>query len=132
MIKITAPLFVLLPRKTKPAKRVIVNLNNYPNWSYFLYNDVKKAYCEQMKDQLSDLVPQHPVQLHFTLHRGTARVGDRANVLCVHEKFFCDALVHYGCLPDDTDVYIHGSVYATGEIDRVNPRVDILIIESEY
>jgi len=91
---------------------------------------MKNQYCEQMKEQLTNLKLKTPVQLKFTLHRRDKREGDRANVLAVVEKFFCDSLVHFGCLPDDSDTYIASSHYYTGEISKENPRVDIIIEEN--
>jgi hypothetical protein len=83
-----------------------------------------------MKSQLEGLVLKTPVRLKFTLIRGDRRAGDRANVLSIVEKFFCDALKEYGCIPDDNDNYISGQTYETGEIDKKNPHVKIEIIEN--
>jgi hypothetical protein len=124
-MKFILPLTVTLPRKTKADKLVILNLNNYPNWSFFLYADLKRRYREHMRTQLEGLRLPTPVTLHFTLYRKDSRSGDRQNVLAVHEKFFCDAVTSYGCWPDDTDEYILSTTYTTGNIDRANPRVEV-------
>ena len=126
---IILPLAVVLPRKTKKNKRIILNLNNYRNWSFFLSNDVKKKYCEVMQGQLQGLRIDVPIKLRFTLYRGNKHYGDRANVLCVQEKMFCDALTHYGVILDDNDGVILETVYRTGEMDKENPRVVCEIIE---
>ena len=94
-MKFILPLAVTLPRKTKPGKRVILNLNNFPHWSFFLYNDLKKQYRADMRAQLEGVKFPTPCALHFTLFRKDYRVGDRANVLSVQEKFFCDAVTFY-------------------------------------
>lgn len=67
--------------------------------------------------------------MRFTLYRRDSRKGDRANVLAVQEKFFCDAVTHYGGWPDDTDEYIVSTSYHTGGIDRLNPRVEVEITQ---
>jgi Holliday junction resolvase RusA-like endonuclease len=54
---------------------------------------------------------------------------DRANVLSVHEKFFCDALVESGCLPDDNDLYIKKTTYVSKGVEPGNGRVEIEITE---
>jgi Holliday junction resolvase RusA-like endonuclease len=113
-----------------PARKIILNLNNYPHWGFFVYNMVKHAYCEQL-NELSGLVLKTPIQVNFTLYRGNQRKGDRANVLAVHEKMFCDALTHYGAIEDDNDDIIISSHYKTGEVDIKNPRVEIEIIETK-
>jgi len=127
--KIVAKLDVVLPRKTKKDKKVIINLNGYRNWHYLVSNIIKIKYKENIKDQLDGLVLKHPISLHFVLYKGSNRLSDRANVLSIHEKFFCDALVGCGCLEDDSDTYIKETKYSSGGIDRENPRVEIIISE---
>jgi hypothetical protein len=104
-----------------------LNLNNYPNWSFFLYADIKRRYREALRAQLEGVRINTPCRLLFTLYRRDKRKGDRQNVLAVQEKFFCDAVTSYGCWPDDTDEYIISTTYQTGEIDRENPRVEVEI-----
>ena len=128
-MKFYSPLAIILPRKTKKDRRVALNLNTYRNLHYLVNNSVKHIYCELMREQLSGFKFKTPIALQFELHRQNKRKGDRANVLCIVEKFFCDALVHYGCIPDDNDEHIQSSYYMTSEIDKENPRVDIWIRE---
>ena len=52
---------------------------------------------------------------------------DRSNILCIVEKFFCDALVRAKVIKDDSDQYIEFSSYLTGGVDSKNPRVEIEI-----
>lgn len=127
---IISPLAVYLPRKRKPPKKLILNLNNYRNWQFYESNAAKVAYTEAMEGQLKGKSFRPPILLRLTYWKGTARVSDRSNVLCIHEKFICDALVAYGCIQDDNDNFIRGTVYQTGGIDRKNPRVEIMIEEN--
>jgi len=124
---IIAPLYVMLPRKTKADRKVILNLNNYRNWNYFISNEVKKKYKEDIKDQLRGLKFDMPLRLEFKLFKGSKRLSDRANVLSIHEKFFCDALTECGCIKDDDDTHILSTYYCSGEIDKTDPRVEITI-----
>ena len=125
--KIVAPLFIILPRKTKADKKIIINLNNYRNWHYIISNEVKKKYKENIKDQLEGLKFNSPIKLEFKLFKGSKRKSDRANVLSIHEKFLCDALTECGCIIDDDDEHIIETKYVSGAIDRERPRVEIAI-----
>jgi hypothetical protein len=71
------------------------------------------------------------VKISFILHRPDKRRVDRSNILSVHEKFFCDGLVDLGCIIDDNDSYLSYTSYHTGNIDKENPRVDMIITELE-
>lgn len=82
-----------------------------------------------MTDEIKDLKFENPIRLTFVLRKKDKRKIDRANVLSIHEKFFCDALVELGCIPDDNDNYIESTHYYSGEIDKEYPRVDIIIEE---
>ena len=126
-MKIEVPLFVILPRKTKDDKKVIINLNYYRNWHFQISNQVKEKYKEQLEDKLKGLKFKDHIKLHFILYQGSKRRVDRANVLSIHEKFFCDALTAYGCLKDDNDNFIEETKYTSGGVDKENPRVEIFI-----
>jgi Holliday junction resolvase RusA-like endonuclease len=126
MIKIISPLYLQLSKGVK-GKKYYLNLNNYRNWHYIVSNNLKKAYKELMKSELGDLDITGRIEIKFLLIRGDSRKVDRANVLSVHEKFFCDALVELGCIEDDNDKFIVRTIYESGEIDRGKGRVEIFI-----
>ena len=127
MTKFVSPLFVMLPRKTKADKRVALNLNVYRNLHYLVNNQVKQVYNELMAPQLEGIVFDKPIKITFTLYKRDKRRVDRANILSIVEKFFCDAMVKSGCIVDDNDDYILETHYKTGGIDKNNPRVDIVV-----
>lgn len=131
MVKIISPLFVDLPRKTKKDKRIYLNLNVYRNLNRFTNGDAKIIYCEDMEKQLKGLVLKTPVRITYVLFKGSKRKTDRANILSVVDKFFCDALVHWGCIFDDEDKFIFSTHYYTGGIDSENPRCEITIRSCE-
>ena len=82
-----------------------------------------------MESQLAGLCFDSTIDLEFTLFKSSKRKIDRSNILCIVEKYFCDALVHYGCVGDDNDNYINSTKYLTGGIDKANPRAEILIYQ---
>jgi len=124
-----SPLVVVLPRKTKKDKRYSLNLNTFRNTHYLVNNQAKHVYHELMEEQLKGKVFKTPIRLTFTLYKKTSRRIDRANILSIVEKFFCDSLVEYGCIIDDNDDFIESSHYYSKGKDKDNPRVDILIEE---
>lgn len=123
---VSVPLFI--ETGVLKRKKNYINLNQYRNWHYQVSNNLKIAYKELVKPQLVDL-KFNKIKLTFVLYKGSKRKIDRSNVLSIHEKFFCDALVETGCITDDNDNFLESSHYYTGGIDRDNPRVDILIEE---
>jgi len=128
-IVISMPLFIDMGKRK--IKRHYINLNAYRNLHYQVNNNLKIAYKAIVAPQIKGMVFRR-IKLTFVLHRGDKRRVDRANILSVHEKYFSDALVELGCLPDDQDSYIESSHYYTGEIDKENPRVDIFIEDSYF
>jgi len=127
-MKIISPLKIEIPRKTMKNKEYILNLNNYRNWHYIVSNQIKDAYTFAMGKQLSGLRFKK-IKIILKYFKGTERKCDRANIYCIHEKFFCDALVCHGVIEDDNDDFIKESVYLAVELDKVNPRVEIEIQE---
>lgn len=130
-ITIIAPLFIMLPRKTMPDKKYIINLNNTKSRQYIVLNQIKAAYKEAIRSQLEGVKLKPRVRVDLTYWKPTKRRSDRSNVLCVHEKFALDAVVELGCLEDDSDEFIAHTHYYGGELDRENPRVEIKITEIE-
>lgn len=125
---ISSPLYIDMPRKTKGPKRYHLNLNYYYHWHFIIKNNLKKAYTNLIEPQIRDL-NFNKIELTLTLFKGTKRRTDRSNVLSIHEKFFCDALVQSGCIIDDNDDFLSSTHYYSGGIDRENPRVEIKIQE---
>lgn len=125
MITIELPLAVILPRKTKADRKMIINLNNYRNWHYIISNQIKQSYKEWLAPQLEWLKLECPLTLHFKLYHTEKKKIDRANVLCIQEKFFCDALVEYWCIEDDNDNFIKETKYTSVISDT--PKVTVTI-----
>ncbi len=124
---ISVPLYIEMGVRKK--KKHYINLNNYRNLHYQVSNKLKVEYKERLFIELHNLKFENKIKLEFVLWKKDKRKGDRSNVLSIHEKFFCDAMVEYECIPDDNDNFIESTLYRTGGLDRENPRVDVIITE---
>ena len=124
---VSAPLSVPQTKK----KKFIFNLNVYRNAHYLTLNTVKIRYKAAMEVQIVALPIFSKVKIIYTLYPKTKRLCDISNVLCIHDKFFCDALVSLKKLEDDNYLYLREVIYKMGRVDSDNPRVDIEILEQE-
>ena len=127
--KIISPLFITLPRKTVKDKRIALNMNTYRNLHHRISNDAKKAYSEDVREQLEGLIIQTPVEITYKVYKPTKRRLDKMNVISVVSKFLLDAITEYGCWEDDSDDYIKTETILPTELDRENPRVEVIIKE---
>ena len=127
--KIISPLFVTLPRKTIKDKRIALNMNTYRNLHHRISNDAKKAYSEALREQLKDLSIQTPVEVTYKVYKASKRRLDKMNVISVVSKFLLDSITDYGCWEDDNDDYVKTETILPTELDRENPRVEIIIKE---
>lgn len=107
-----------------------LNLNEYRNAPYFKLNQAKIAFKEEpsIKSQLLNLPQYSRIHLRYIVHYPTNREFDVANICAVADKFFSDALVEYGKLPDDNFKFIPQVTYCFGSIDKHNPRIEVEII----
>ena len=127
-MKIISPLYIDLPRvRTKP-KRVYLNMNAYGNTNTFTNNEVKKAYLEAIREQIEGKVIHTPVEIHYRVYKQSKRRLDKLNVVSVVSKYLMDALVNLGCIEDDNDDYIKVETILPTELDKENPRVEIVIV----
>ena len=125
ILKFTAPLYVEISGKKKT-----INLNYYRNWHRFIESKIKKEYQELIYSQLvnhKNLIIGK-CRLIFTLYKKNRVQRDKSNFLSIHEKYFCDSLVEYGVLLDDSDDFIESTFYSKSIVDKNNPRVEIEVI----
>lgn len=126
-IEIVVPLAVYVPRKTKEDRRYLLNLNAYRNWQGHENNNIKKAFHEAMRDQLEGLEIETPVDVEFTLYKGSNRITDKSNFYAVLSKFLFDSMTNYGCWEDDNDNFIKTETQNPTELDKDNPRAVFVI-----
>lgn len=124
-MKFISPLKVLMSK----IKYFRLNLNQYRNTHYRLLNTCKINYKEIMKKQISKAKPFKKVLCLYKVYFGSKRCYDVGNVCSIHEKFFEDALVELGKLPDDNTEYIPLVIYLGCGIDKENPRVEIEVMD---
>ena len=125
MYKVDLPLSV----RVNDKKKFLINLNAYRNEHYYSLNKAKVAFKEEIYPQLKNLPLFGKVRLHYILYPGSKRELDIMNICSVADKFFCDALVEAGKLPDDNYNYLTGITIKIGSIDKTNPRVEVYIEE---
>ncbi|MDT8282525.1 MAG: hypothetical protein RQ982_06880 [Gammaproteobacteria bacterium] len=116
------------PLEVKASRQnFILNLNRYRNTHHQILHRAKINYKSIIEKQIRSLKVMDKIELTFVLFPKTKRLTDLSNVLSIHDKFFCDALVELGKLPDDNYQHITNIKYMFGEVDRINPRVEIYI-----
>lgn len=125
MYRFSSPLQIFVGKR-----KFILNLNNYRNTHYRVLNNAKVTYKMYMKKQIEKLPKlQPPIQITYTVFKGDKRNCDIGNICSIHQKFFEDALVELGKLPDDNHNMIKRSIFEWGGIDRLNPCVQVMIEE---
>lgn len=127
--KVTAPLRVRVNKKPGAKGEFLINLNNYRNAHFYILNKAKQVFKELMAPQIKALPAFTKIHLEMVLYPGSSHLCDVSNICSIVEKFFADALVELGKLPDDNYLYNIGSSSLFGAIDKANPRVEIFIYE---
>jgi len=113
-------------------KDFILNLNNYRNTHFRSLNTTKINYKLAVEPQIRELPTFDQIKVHYTVYPASKRRTDLGNVVSVHKKYFEDALVEFGKIPDDDYTHIVFNSESFGEVDRENPRVEIEIREVSY
>jgi hypothetical protein len=111
-----------------------INLNDYrqKGTKFFILNTAKQKFHEMVKEQIEKLpVLQYPIRCRYTVFKKDCRAFDVNNVCAIADKFFMDALVEYGKLPDDNYKYYLGfDKTSYGGVDKCFPCVEVEILEN--
>lgn len=127
MIKITTPIYLTFPRKTKKDKTVMLGMNWYRNAHYIESNNAKVIFKSIISEQVSKLpVYSRPITIHYN-YRLKRKGSDLNNIHGVISKFFPDCLVELWKLWDDTTEYIVDSRETFMGYDKENPRAEIVV-----
>lgn len=123
-----------LPMRMEINKRGEVeslNLNIYRNLHFYSLNHQKKAFQDFVKPLLFGLPSMEAVMLHYEVNpKGGSRL-DTMNVGSVVDKFFSDALVHNGIIPDDDYKHVVKNTFSFGYLCPKNPHVLVTITETQ-
>ena len=128
---IIMPVAFYMERKTKKDKRCPISMNYYRNAHFLESNKVKQMYKEEVASQIGlgrELIT--PIQLNIYYVNGQKRLSDIDGMCSIHAKFFLDALVELGYLPDDNFLYVSSVKFLYAGYDKGNPRVVIRIDEN--
>ena len=128
--KVILPTYLTVGKR-KP-KKLPLNLNHYRNAHFIQLNEMKKQFKEQILSQLTFEPLTEPVRIEYVLYVPSKRELDISNVLCIVDKYFCDALVESGLLPDDNFNHLVQIKYSFGGIDKGNPRAEAYIYHADY
>jgi len=108
-------------------KTFAINLNIYRNAHHMALNHAKRAFSALVQEQVANLPEFTKVSLAYTIYPKTKQRIDLSNVCSIADKFFCDALVSLGKLPDDNYEYITNIAFSFGNVDPINPRITVQI-----
>ena len=118
--------------KNKKGDKYYLNLNKYRNTHYQTLNNMKIAYKKHMQSQILSLpLFTTPIRVAYIVRPINLRSFDLGNIVAVHQKFFEDALVELGRIPDDSYKHIYENRQLFGGVDNTNPRVTIYIKTDE-
>jgi Holliday junction resolvase RusA-like endonuclease len=127
LIKLICPLYITIERKTKPDKKVFVNMNTYRNLHFQINNNVKVKYKELLREQLEGVKIKTPVEITYKVYKARNTTLDKMNVVSITSKYLLDAITQYGCWTDDNDDFVKTETIMPTELDRKNPRVEVFI-----
>jgi hypothetical protein len=131
-MKLSLPLSVVIPRKTKEDKVFTLNLNVYRNAHHMTMNHAKilwKATVETLLNGRHIDLPSPPYLFTYTVFPSSGRTFDLGNVLPAIQKFTDDALQELHVIANDNYKVIKAINYRFGEIDKEHPRVELEISE---
>ena len=101
-------------------------MNTFRNLHYQVNNNLKKLYKQQVSPQL-EWALEPPLEITYSYYHPTKRKADVSNMCCIHDKYFCDALVELGLIEDDDYDNIKQVTYKYWGYDKWNGRIEIEI-----
>lgn len=120
------PLYLTFTYKTKKPKTIAVNINWYRNAHHIELNNAKKMYSELMREQIKSFEPLPEgvkIRVHYQYYAARNNNPDLDNFVGAAKKFFQDAMVSHGFIPEDNVNVIYKNSEEYMGIDRENPRI---------
>ena len=120
---------IQLPLRVRQSKKkwFYLNLNQYRNAHYYTLNTTKVRFKEELKSVIAELPELNRAYFIYLLYPGTKRRLDTSNICSIVDKYFSDAVVEYGKLPDDNYLFLPAVSYSFKGVDKNNPRVVVQI-----
>lgn len=88
----------------------------------------KIAFADQVTPLLRHIPKLDKVRFVYTFYPRTKVLSDVGNVCSIVDKFFSDTLVTAGIIADDNYSVLPELTYRFGEVDKLDPRVEVHII----
>ena len=128
-IHITIPCYYTQHFKTKKDKKFLVGLNWYRQAHYFIKNEVKKWFTQDIIKQLKALNVK-PIKGSYELafkYYYKNPTSDLGNVCGLASKHANDAFEIYGLIENDNVKHCKRECYYVADQDKDNPRVEIFV-----
>jgi hypothetical protein len=94
----------IIPARVQVGKKVFaLNLNGYRNAHFQTLNNAKKIFKNQLYADYPELfkIRAQSVIVQYKITPHNNRLFDTQNIVSIVDKFFLDALVEAGTIPDD-------------------------------
>lgn len=114
--------------------KFILNLNNYRNLDYISLNTTKIKYKELINpilDTIEPIIDSSELEFIYLYYSKSKRLFDISNPCSILDKYICDAIVEKGIIPEDNISIIKKVSYEYAGVDKLNPRVDLIIKKYE-
>lgn len=110
-------------------KKFKLNLNVYRNAHHFILNTAKINFKENLIADYPEIIDITATKaiLDYTIIPNDNRMFDTFNTISIVDKFFCDALVQSGCLPEDNYKHVSYGQIRVSDIEKTNKCKKILI-----
>ena len=131
MINIELPIYYTFERKTKKDNKILVGMNWYRNAHYRNSNLVKQHYHKLIYSKVTQSQKlKDKYMVSYMLYPSNSNC-DLMNVVSVIDKFLNDALQDSGVVINDNIKFYKHMLATVKEIDKINPRIEIIIEELE-
>jgi|GEM_PF-2751593 len=89
-------------------KKFSLNLNVYRNAHFQVLNKAKIIFKNKLLAEYPEIyeIKANQVEIGYYIERCDNRKFDTMNIISIVDKFFLDALVESGCIPDDNFKYV--------------------------
>ena len=120
---VSVPISVMVTKK----KAFSLNLNQYRNANHFTLDKAKKEFADQVKSKLDNIPSLDKIRISYILYPKSQQLCDVSNICSIVDKFFSDCLTTKGIIPDDNYNHVKMVAYGFGEVDKLNPRCEVII-----